>query len=901
MTVVEQRVAAEDLWRRFGCKMHSIVRMMELPADGESLIAEAKKANAAVQAAAIKQRKEAVEAAAAPPPLGMGVSNEYGAIPTGVREEEWDASDTLRAGIRSVMKLQRNLAKTFRRPLTPLETKATRVFTSADVPPPVAQSSVRFDRHHHGQARRGKLALKQLEDEPHSRKKQAAFKQMVNEISRSRYVLDAPVARGAAIYPDPVWGVEPERLRSPPTTLKRQDRVQSSVGTEFAVGYHVHRGQKIKSHRPLLPAPRGKSMVNIHKLLPDSHFALGNFHQDDGPDCWRENDETRRIRYYKQGGGAYQRFLEEHPPPPPAEKDDSDEGEEDPKDKGPPDDWAPGGIYHHLIFGGPSDDELVRMMSADYVEEADDTPNWLDAGFDGNVIDGDGEGGGGDGEGSGGEGEGEGGGGGGDGGDGGDGGVGSSSGGAAQSSVAFKKAFGFGGGIWGSVDAGTAGDPEFRWLDRSMWAPRKHGPQHADSCDYVDTRPMLNSAFWTVWEGTSGYAFTSSKDPTPSGRALGYQDVTKDLIREVVRTLEKWYPMLLRIFTYYSCIGAEVTNSIEGMASAGYALFISDAKLDSEAPGRKARFAKTRGEDGWDLLWVAVNSSKESQEQGAWNSVMRFTRGEFLEFIIRACNDSGRRPQGELCAAIEAFCTDLLFFLSEAPEADLILHRPDEFRRQYCYTRETSAMLSHHLPSLRSIFEIYAEKGTGGPEPDGATDMMSAAQWFALMRDLGLAKECGVRQLHLIFAQSRMAVIDEARTRAHQGQLTQLPFEGFCEAMVRLAMLKALPSDKEMKKNGFCFPGEYVGAILTRGMQMYEAWVKVSKRRNDIGRGDPIFGRVDMLLLLVVSVVQFGVEQQVGGPTLLLRGHPDELLSLEEVNRYWKSPTRNVFEGGAAS
>ena len=35
--------------------------------------------------------------------------------------------------------------------------------------------------------------------------------------------------------------------------------------------------------------------------------------------------------------------------------------------------------------------------------------------------------------------------------------------------------------------------------------------------------------------------------------------------------------------------------------------------------------------------------------------------------------------------------------------------------------------------------------------------------------------------------------------------------------------------------------------------------------------------------------------------SLLLRGHPDEVLSYEEVKRYWKQPTRNVFVEQATS
>ena len=166
---------------------------------------------------------------------------------------------------------------------------------------------------------------------------------------------------------------------------------------------------------------------------------------------------------------------------------------------------------------------------------------------------------------------------------------------------------------------------------------------------------------------------------------------------------------------------------------------------------------------------------------------------------------------------------------------------------------------------------------------------------MALMNHIGIVKEVGVRNLYLIFAQSRMAVIQMTNPKANQ-QLTQLTYESYLEAMVRLSLLKALPTDKELKKKCFSYPGEYIGAILNRGVSMLEAWIVTSKKAQAMGKADPSFRRVDMMILVIVSVMQFGVEVQPGGPSILLRGHPDEILSLEEVTRYWKKPTPSVFE-----
>ena len=81
-----------------------------------------------------------------------------------------------------------------------------------------------------------------------------------------------------------------------------------------------------------------------------------------------------------------------------------------------------------------------------------------------------------------------------------------------------------------------------------------------------------------------------------------------------------------------------------------------------------------------------------------------------------------------------------------------------------------------------------------------SVELLSAAEWFALIRDVGFVKECGVRNVYLIFALSRMAVVHESSNSS--GQLTQLTFEGFCE--VRFARPASVSSSR--LKHSLCPP-----------------------------------------------------------------------------------------------
>ena len=92
-----------------------------------------------------------------------------------------------------------------------------------------------------------------------------------------------------------------------------------------------------------------------------------------------------------------------------------------------------------------------------------------------------------------------------------------------------------------------------------------------------------------------------------------------------------------------------------------------------------------------------------------------------------------------------------------------------------------------------------------------------------------------------------------------------------------------------------------MGPYSSKGPPFFESWKTHAQLQQQKGRADPIWRRLDVLVLLIIGVVQFGVEKQPGGASVLLRGSPDEMLSLEEIKRYSKRPSRNVFDGGGES
>lgn len=474
--------------------------------------------------------------------------------------------------------------------------------------------------------------------------------------------------------------------------------------------------------------------------------------------------------------------------------------------------------------------------------------------------------------------------------------------------------------FWAASSVGGS-DPnaDLSWLDATCWAPRKRGKFACDSKDYVNTPSALKAAFASDWMNTSGgQALVNNMER----RSFGLKSMSATTCTKIRDALEHWYPMLLRIHDFYSCIEAEVTQFVQGLTHAGYSLMLEEAGLIMQESGHEeafskeflvrrfhdhedhnerfyvptARHARPRGEDGWDLLWISVNESQLTKSQRAWKSKTRLTRSELIEVLVRAAIDNQEIEDMPRCVN-ETF-EDMLN-LGRLPHAGNILHDADAFRRSNCYRREVCAVLDHHKASLLNVFNVYAAYGSGAADLSGVTDLLGVQEWSSFIRDIGMTKELTVRTVFVIFSHSRMATIDETSRKSQLGTLMQLSFEGFLEAIVRIAFIKALPTDKEMRRHGFEYPGEFFGALLEVGPAAYQAWLDAAHRKQRKGQADPIWRRVDMLVLLIVGIMQFGVEKTTRGATLLLRGSPNQMLSAEEVRRFFKKPTPYVFEMAA--
>ena len=201
-----------------------------------------------------------------------------------------------------------------------------------------------------------------------------------------------------------------------------------------------------------------------------------------------------------------------------------------------------------------------------------------------------------------------------------------------------------------------------------------------------------------------------------------------------------------------------------------------------------------------DRLFIAVDGATARANGGMSNKRDKsLERTEFLHCLVRLAVAKYVNPgfMTDVSEAVERLCSADI-----APKLGIELQDPNTFRRDLCYTEEVDNVLRRHEPSLKLLFGVLAKRPTK-KENKSLGLLLSLGDWKVAVRRLELiGVDFAERDATRCFVFSRMCVIDGSSER---GRLKEgsLPFEGFLEALCRVALLKALPTDEEMVENGF--------------------------------------------------------------------------------------------------
>jgi len=331
---------------------------------------------------------------------------------------------------------------------------------------------------------------------------------------------------------------------------------------------------------------------------------------------------------------------------------------------------------------------------------------------------------------------------------------------------------------------------------KSIWAPRA---KWADSKSVYDTDEVIAQRFTNDWNralelGIVKMVLTYDDDAAQDDDGDGVPDE----VVEVGTVLWENAELYFAIFSYYASIGGDV-----------YSLGLNDWSLLTSEFGlvqKKSQFCKRSDMDqlflAVDLAAALVEKKKKAMSKLGSISASHddktkaLNRVEFVAALVMLSINKYVRTDTKYQIS------DVSEALKRLLEVDLqshfrpeLLAPPNAFRRAYCYTEGVNAVLRKHETELRIIYEVMSASEAG--ESDS---LMSLPEWRLAMRATNMVPDVdlGDRDMTMCFVWSRVCVVDGRTARGHARE-SSLPFEGFLEALCRVAALKALPTDEEIR------------------------------------------------------------------------------------------------------
>jgi len=383
-------------------------------------------------------------------------------------------------------------------------------------------------------------------------------------------------------------------------------------------------------------------------------------------------------------------------------------------------------------------------------------------------------------------------------------------------------------------------------LEASIWGPRK---KWCDALDFYDTTEILKHRLDAVWDrtmqhtgvrkyiyrwaekGRNGNLATSTasskdllsqvsgKDLTkqassrqvadPADGGEGKEEV-RDAVEEVYEVMQEMACFFFNGFDFYSAL-----TGFSGVLSLNnYTQFVEDCRLSDQ----KSEFFR---KSDIDRLFISADTASKQidaeTETDGMNRSKALSVDEFMNCIISLATMRYVMP-GELPNIAEALRRLFIVDIKGRCDPSIFLDA-NAFRRDCCYNEETDAVFRTHEGTLRSLYGELAIKR--GP----AKRLLTADAFLRLMKRLDLIGiDLTERDVALAFSCSRMVV---GMPYSITGQLKNkhLPFEGFLEAICRIAGLKALPTDEEVEASGLKDGGQYLAALKADSPDAYSALV----------------------------------------------------------------------------
>ena len=396
-----------------------------------------------------------------------------------------------------------------------------------------------------------------------------------------------------------------------------------------------------------------------------------------------------------------------------------------------------------------------------------------------------------------------------------------------------------------------------RWrLENSIWAPRATFGNSKDLYEGRSLRTLL-SIDWRVARMHHQLAtFILRTQLTPGELSKLSKDMhpAAPEVQAVYDVLERHASTVYGAFYHYSTVGKTFDGpdtEIMHVRHDAFMKFVEDCSLVSPDGGT----------GHFSTIWSIVDAGDRSTRRiDPYNKPSALNRHEWLQVVVRIAVHTLLRPRshsepiGNVADTVEVFCEHLEARLP--PEA---LLSSDEFRRHYCYTEAVDRVLRKHEPFLRMLYATYAVLGNDGLNDQStltSTSHMSIGAWLEMNSNIGLI------ELGLVSVTQLMQAFNACRIRAsteysatQEMRLRLLFFEDFCEALVRVAYVIALPTPDDVSRTLADDAGDFMIALLQGADDKFRQFVA---RRGGCWLGHPhqrIQGSLACLLALMMRLI----------------------------------------------
>ena len=369
-----------------------------------------------------------------------------------------------------------------------------------------------------------------------------------------------------------------------------------------------------------------------------------------------------------------------------------------------------------------------------------------------------------------------------------------------------------------------------RWrIQKSIWAPRQ---TKSNSKDFYETDAAMERTFATDWtiarEAHNLAQFIQRFQAKAEGLSDGSDILAAlaDEIDQVKKELWKDHNLIWGAFEYYSALYENEPDdhgefNIFSMTLNAFLTLTRDAGyINCFVPVRYLELVfETVDVDGDAVRERVVKSGATIDTR---NARRRLNRHEFFEAIVHIAvvrymitttpfgtKAKDKQPKVAMIKDVsEAVRKCLHDIRGNLP--NVVRQDSNRFRSRFCYIEETDQMLMKHKETLQNIYAQYASENHTLDELH-SRKLMSVGELYQLVADLGLVATGNItlHEVKLIFLWSRIRSVPDYSARA-QRFLRNLFFEDFLEAIVRLSLMTALPTDAELIETNAEDAGEYI-------------------------------------------------------------------------------------------